>query len=108
MHWRRFRIADIPTHDEALFADWLLARWREKDDLLQYYVENNRFPADQGSAPNPSGGEPLKGAGWIETEVRPVKWYEWVQVFVPVAAVGLLINVLLKIVYMVMSIAKLK
>jgi lysocardiolipin and lysophospholipid acyltransferase len=108
MHWRRFRIADIPTNDEALFSDWLLARWREKDDLLQYYVENNRFPADQGLTPSVNGGEPSKGAGWIETEVRPEKWYEWVQVFVPVAAVGLLINVLLKIVHMALSIAKLK
>jgi lysocardiolipin and lysophospholipid acyltransferase len=108
MHWRRFRIADIPTHDETLFADWLLARWREKDDLIQYYIENNRFPADSGSSPSVNGGDPLKGAGWIETEVRPVKWYEWTYAFVPAAAVALLINVVLKMVSMVLSIAKLK
>jgi lysocardiolipin and lysophospholipid acyltransferase len=97
MHWRRFAIADIPTHDDKIFSDWLLARWREKDDLLQYFVEHQRFPADEGLTPNVNGGAPLKGAGWLETEVKPVKWYEWFQILVPAAALGLVINVFIKI-----------
>jgi hypothetical protein len=96
MHWRRFRIAAIPLHDEKLFSDWVLTRWREKDDLLQYFVENNRFPADAGVSPNVNGGSPVRGAGWIETEVRPAKWGEWIQVFVPTAALVLVVNVVLK------------
>jgi hypothetical protein len=101
MHWRRFAIADIPIHDEKVFADWVLARWREKDDLLQYFVENQRFPADDGSTPNVNGGQPTKGAGWIETEVRPKIWYEWLQIFVPAAALALVINVVWKMVEIV-------
>jgi lysocardiolipin and lysophospholipid acyltransferase len=108
MHWRRFRIADIPLHDEKEFGDWVLARWREKDDMLQYFVENNRFPADEGVTPNVNGGPLIKGAGWIETEVRPVKWGEWIQVFIPSAALALVINVLIKMVNMVLRLMHVK
>ncbi|EMD67496.1 hypothetical protein COCSADRAFT_34293 [Bipolaris sorokiniana ND90Pr] len=108
MHWRRYATADIPVHDEKEFSDWLLLRWREKDDLLQYFVENNRFPADDGETPNVDSGEPLKGAGWIETDVRPVKWYEWLQIFVPTAALGLVVNVFVKIFNIVMKVAGVK
>ncbi|KAJ4366867.1 hypothetical protein N0V83_007395 [Neocucurbitaria cava] len=108
MHWRRFRIVDIPLHDEKLFSDWVLARWREKDDLLQYFVENQRFPADDGETLNVNGGKPLKGAGWIETEVRPVKWFEWTQVFVPAAAMALVVNVVLKLATMVLRILRIR
>ncbi|KAJ8114053.1 hypothetical protein OPT61_g3958 [Boeremia exigua] len=107
MHWRRFAIADIPLHDEAVFADWLLARWREKDDLLQYYIENNRFPADDGVGVDDKGTQ-VKGAGWIETEVRPARAWEWIQVLVPVGAVALLINVVLKMAGMVLRVLRLR
>jgi len=103
MHWRRFALSSIPLGDEKVFADWLSARWREKDDLLQYYVENNRFPADEGVTPNVNGGQPLKGAGWIETEVRPVQGLEWLQIFIPGAALALVVNVFVKMLDIVMK-----
>lgn len=81
MHWRRFATADIPLASEAEFSAWLVDRWREKDDLLQAYLEQGRFPADD---------------GWIETDVRPVWAAEWMRVFAPVAAAGLLLNVVWK------------
>jgi lysocardiolipin and lysophospholipid acyltransferase len=108
MYWRRFRIADLPLHDDKIFSDWVLARWREKDDLLQYFVENNRFPADEGVSPSVNGGEPVKGAGWIETTVRPVKWGEWIQIFIPTAALALVLNVVLKMVNIILGILRLK
>ncbi|KAB2100659.1 hypothetical protein AG0111_0g11174 [Alternaria gaisen] len=108
MYWRRFAIADIPLHDEKIFSDWLLARWREKDDLLQYFVENQRFPADEGETPSVDGGAPLKGAGWIETDVRPKLWYEWIQIFVPTAALALIVNVFIKITNIVMKVTRVK
>lgn len=107
MHWRRFATKDIPLGDEKVFGDWLLDRWREKDDLLQYYLENNRFPADEGVGVDELGKE-VKGAGWIETEVRPRRWTEWVMVFVPVAALGLVINVVVKMVGMVLRVLRLR
>jgi lysocardiolipin and lysophospholipid acyltransferase len=108
MHWRRFAIADIPTHDEKVFSDWLLARWREKDELLQYFVEHQRFPADEGETSNINGGAPLKGAGWIESVVRPKKWYEWLQILVPTAALLLVINVFMKIAVIVTRVTRIK
>ncbi len=104
MHWRRFRVADIPTKDEKVFSDWLLARWREKDELLEYFVDNNRFPADTGITPNVNGGEPMKGAGWIETEVRPTSKFEFLTIFIPLATVALVVNVFLKMKAMVFTI----
>ncbi|KAH7087383.1 acyltransferase-domain-containing protein [Paraphoma chrysanthemicola] len=108
MHWRRFPVSEIPLDDEKVFSDWVLARWREKDDLLQYFVENNRFPADEGVTPNVNGGKPIKGAGWIETEVRPVKWGEWVQVFIPTAAMVLVVNVVLKMLNIVLKVLRVR
>ena len=91
MHWRRFAIKDIPLADDKAFAAWLAARWREKDDLLQYYIDHNRFPADSS----------------IETEVRPARWYEFLQVFVPLAAVALCVNVVLQMVIMGLRVLRL-
>lgn len=107
MHWRRFATKDIPLGDEKVFADWLLDRWREKDALLQFYMDNNRFPADDGVGVDELGNK-VKGAGWIETEVRPARWWEWMQVFAPLAAVALLINVVLKMAYMILRLLRLQ
>ena len=107
MHWRRFATKDIPLGDEKVFGDWLLARWREKDDLLQYYIDNGQFPADDGVGEDEQGNK-VEGAGLIETEVRTTKWYEFVQVFVPAAALGLLLNVVLKLINMVLRVLHLR
>lgn len=108
MHWRRFAIKDIPLADEKQFSDWLLARWREKDDLLEYYIENGRFPADEGTTPAVNAGKPLKGAGYIETEVRPSNPLEFLQIFLPLAAFALVVNVILKFVYIVLRTLRLR
>ncbi|RPA92167.1 acyltransferase-domain-containing protein [Choiromyces venosus 120613-1] len=47
MHWRRFAVSSIPVSDTAEFEAWLAQRWREKDDFLEYYMENGRFPEDE-------------------------------------------------------------
>lgn len=108
MHWRRFAVKDIPTHDDKLFSEWLLKRWREKDDLLEYYLQNGRFPADEGVSPAVDGGEPLRGAGWIETEVKPTNPLEFLQIFAPVAAFALIVNVLLKFVAIVLRVLRIQ
>ncbi|KAJ4982536.1 lysocardiolipin acyltransferase [Stagonosporopsis vannaccii] len=105
MHWRRFRIADLPLHDDKAFALWLAARWREKDDLLQFFLDHNRFPADADAGVD-DDGNPVRGAGWIETDVRPNRWTEWLQVFVPTGAVALVANVVAKVVAMVLRVLR--
>lgn len=107
MHWRRFATKDIPTNEKE-FGDWLLTRWREKDDLLEYYQQNGRFPADEGITPNANGGKPLKGAGWIETEVKPKIPLEFLQIFIPPAALALVINVILKFLNMTLRILRIR
>ncbi|KAH0558715.1 hypothetical protein GP486_004638 [Trichoglossum hirsutum] len=104
MYWRRFAVSSIPIDDQKAFEQWVLDRWIEKDDLLDEYLQNGRFPADDeggtedGELLTNSGGgkkEP-RGAGYIETEVRPAHWFEIGQVFVVLATLGLVINVLVK------------
>jgi 1-acyl-sn-glycerol-3-phosphate acyltransferase len=43
LHLRRWPIATLPADDAAL-ADWLQARFSEKDELLEHFERNGRFP----------------------------------------------------------------
>ncbi|KAF2733531.1 hypothetical protein EJ04DRAFT_513173 [Polyplosphaeria fusca] len=104
LHWRRFAVKDMPLDDAKAFEQWLLQRWREKDDLMEDYIVNGRFPADEGESPAINGAKPLRGAGYIETEIRTAHPLEFLQIFVPVTALGLLINVVLKFLDMVLRI----
>lgn len=96
MHWRRFAVSTIPIDDTKEFEEWLLQRWIEKDELLEHYVQTGRFPADDEEAPSADGGKVVKGAGHIETEVKPGSPIEFFQIFLPVMAMGLVINVVVK------------
>jgi lysocardiolipin and lysophospholipid acyltransferase len=94
MHWRRFHTSKIPKEAKE-FDAWLQARWREKDELLEYYVNNGRFPADEDiehvEIMNGAGiMEPKKGAGYIETYVKPEGRFEFLQIFAPVSAAALI------------------
>lgn len=104
MYWRRFPVSSIPFDDPQHFDQWLSELWWEKEALIEHYVQNGRFPADDGhssegeAAINGSAGaKVLKGAGYIETEVKLAHWYEVGQIFVVLAAFGLLFNVLAKL-----------
>jgi lysocardiolipin and lysophospholipid acyltransferase len=101
MHWRRFAIKDVPLDDSKAFEAWVLQRWREKDDLLEFYMQNGRFPADEGVSAGVNGKEKVKGAGYIETEVRTKSLFEFLQVLFPLMGLGLVVNVLVKIWWMV-------
>lgn len=47
MHFRRFKISEIPFHDTKQFDLWLRERWVEKDDLMEYYYQNGSFPEEE-------------------------------------------------------------
>ncbi|KAF2841588.1 acyltransferase-domain-containing protein [Patellaria atrata CBS 101060] len=94
MHWRRFAVSSIPLDDAKTFEKWLRARWEEKDALIEQYCRTGRFPADKGpEALSVNGGQPIikKGAGYIETEVRASNPFEFLQMFVPTALLGLIL-----------------
>ena len=95
--------------DAEEFDRWLRNQWQEKENLLEYFAQNGRFPADDGhdSEGEPaingsSGAQVLKGAGFIETEVKLGHWYEVGQIFVVLAAFALIFNVLAKLWNMVL------
>ncbi|KAG9699255.1 acyltransferase-domain-containing protein, partial [Aureobasidium melanogenum] len=104
MHWRRFAVADIPLHSKEETEKWLLERWREKDDLIEYYLNHGRFPADPaavGAIEKP--GEQNKHATYIETEVKPKFIWEPLQLFAPVLSAYLLGNILIKFTNLVLT-----
>jgi hypothetical protein len=103
MHWRRFRIDDVPLASPKAFEVWLRNRWREKDYMLEYFSRHNRFPADDfwkehlgadvGDAKSEasSRGKSLRSvprpAITIETEVKSGNWNEFVKIFAPITSV---------------------
>jgi lysocardiolipin and lysophospholipid acyltransferase len=71
MHWRRFAVADIPLGSPQAFEAWLLARWREKDALLDAFQATGHFP----SALDDSAQAPIR------TRLRLRHWAELWRVF---------------------------
>jgi len=104
MYWRRFATSSIPVNDPTEFELWLRDRWWEKEILMEDYIQNGRFPADEG---HDSEGEPataespapkvIKGAGYIETTVRLAQWYEVGHIFSILASFALTANILAKL-----------
>lgn len=71
MHWRRFRISEIPLRDADEFHQWLLARWREKDGLLEGFMDSGRFGAGEG--------------GVVEARMGVGSQFEYLKVWAPCA-----------------------
>ena len=95
MYWRRFAVSSIPLNDAKEFEAWLLARWREKDELLEQWYNTGRFPSDIASADESKG---VSKAGFIETEITLGNWLEIGQIFIFVATLALVVNVILNFV----------
>lgn len=105
MHWRRFRLDDIPYENTKAFEVWLRNRWREKDYMLEYFNRNNRFPAedfwkdhlDMSSQSSHNGKKSIrsvpKPAVQIETEVKSGNWNEFVKIFAPITSVMMALTV---------------
>jgi lysocardiolipin and lysophospholipid acyltransferase len=106
MHWRRFAVKDIPIADPTEFELWLRERWVEKDNLLEYYMDNGRFPEDDEPKDNGSavedtdarrrvkvggqersvrtiGGTNAEGKweGPVETQVKVARWWDVLDIF---------------------------
>lgn len=90
MYWRRFAVSSIPLDDSHAFEHWLRARWTEKDNLIEYYYQHGNFPADVGVDKGPDG-KTRRGAGYIETQIRPAHWYEFLQIFAPTGLLALIL-----------------
>ncbi|KAI1625662.1 acyltransferase [Exophiala viscosa] len=92
MHWRRFAVKDIPLHNDKAFELWLLARWREKDVLIEKWYQTGRFPADAGATKYRSG-KVLRGCGHMEVPIRASHWYEFLQIFAPMGILAMVLYI---------------
>lgn len=103
MYWRRFAVSSIPVDDAHEFELWVRQRWLEKEQLLEQYTRDGRFPADDGSDSESEqawngidGSKVTRGAGFIETEVKLRRWYEVGWIFVALVVFALIANILAK------------
>jgi 1-acyl-sn-glycerol-3-phosphate acyltransferase len=92
MHWRRYKISEIPYQDHKAFDKWVLDRWKEKDEMLEQYYNTGRFPSD-----NVSDTKAGIEDGYIETEVKLRSWLEVGQVFAVLLALAMVSNVVVKV-----------
>jgi len=94
MYWRRFAVSEIPINDSKAFDQWLLERWREKDQLLEGYLQTGNFPANyKDKVPNGAlFSKGLEGEGYIETEIRVKHPFEFLRMYVPMTALYLIIR----------------
>jgi len=98
LHWRRYRIADLPVDDHDLMYEWTMQRWREKDDLMEAFNKTGKFPADV-EAVHIDGAPQEKEwkTPYINTEVKPRMPFEFLQMFAPVTAAALLGRVVVQV-----------
>ncbi|KAK5112682.1 hypothetical protein LTR85_011193 [Meristemomyces frigidus] len=98
MHWRRFKISDLPIGDHDAMYDWVMQRWREKDDLIEAFIKTGKFPADT-EAVHIEGGPQEKEwkTPYINTEVKPRFSWEFLQMFAPVTAAALVGRIFVQI-----------
>ena len=94
MYWRRFAIQDIPLDTADNFDVWLRERWYEKDALMEGYLKTGFFPGIASEPNNVTDGDTKENH--IETEVRLRNWWEVGNIFVVLAAVGLVLNLVSK------------
>lgn len=92
MHWRRFAIKDIPLHNDKAFELWLTARWREKDLLMEQYLQRGSFPADIGMTKYKSG-RVLRGCGHLQVPIQASRWYEFLQIFAPMGILAMVLYI---------------
>lgn len=89
MHFRRFKISEIPIDNDRAFEVWLRNRWREKDYLLEHFAQYNTFPEDPNwmikQKQNKTKG-PIP-AKCIETQIKSNKLEEFLSIFAPLSSV---------------------
>ena len=80
--------------DAGKFELWLRERWAEKDSFIEHFLVTGRFPAAKEATNGISAGK--GNDDFIETEVKLNHTWEVGNIFVVLAAFGLVANVLAK------------
>ncbi|RMY37887.1 hypothetical protein D0864_16456, partial [Hortaea werneckii] len=90
MHWRRYKVSEIPVDDKEAMSQWVLQRWREKDDLLETFNKTGKFPGDKEAVLIEGAPQEKEWkTAYINTEVKPKTSGEFLQLFMPVTAAAL-------------------
>lgn len=97
MHWRRFKVSEIPVNDHEKMDAWTVQRWREKDELLEHHLQTGRFPADERAVTFEDKNRKSTGA-YIETNVRSKSPFEILQMTFPVLSALLIGRILMQVV----------
>lgn len=80
----------MPLDDQDKFDQWLRDEWYKKDELMEEYMLNGRFPALPTPTAEAAGKESDAKGEYIETEVKTRYPFEILQIFVVVGIVGLM------------------
>lgn len=88
MYWRRYAISEIPVEDHEAFDAWVIQRWREKDELLDQYLQTGRFPSVEAQTEGKNGTED----GFINTEVKMRSTQEIGTIFVVLATLAMVVR----------------
>ena len=67
MHWRRFKVSDIPLETIEEFHAWLIERWNEKEALLEQHSKTGSFPSS------------INDGKSLTTNVKLGRWWEICQ-----------------------------
>lgn len=97
MHWRRFKISDLPLDDKDAFYEWIVARWREKDELMEVFAKTGKFPADSAAVKFERDSSNALKTPYINTSVQLRNPVEFISIFMPVAAATMVGRVLVQL-----------
>ncbi|EWC47699.1 hypothetical protein DRE_02899 [Drechslerella stenobrocha 248] len=108
LHFRRFRISNIPYNDTPSFDKWMRDRWAEKDEMMETYMTTGRLPGDEGEIDVVANGgieKPGRKVGKteagrdnvIETEVKLRSWLEVPRMYAVLGIALLTLNITSKI-----------
>lgn len=97
MHWRRFKVSELPLDDKDAMHKWVMDRWREKDELLDVFMKTGKFPADKDAVHIEGGPEDSFKTPYINTSVQMRNPIEFLSIFGPVAAATMVGRVLVQI-----------
>ncbi|QIW98424.1 hypothetical protein AMS68_003942 [Peltaster fructicola] len=98
MHWRRYRVADLPLDDHDKMFDWIMARWREKDEIIEHFMREGKFPGEVSAVDIEGGPQDEFKTPYISTQVESRYTLEFAQILLPLATAALVGRVLVQLV----------
>jgi hypothetical protein len=100
MYWRRFRIAEIPTDEEMKSKTGCCPDGEER---MNYSTTFRTTNVSRPTVRCQGEDESSKATGWIEAEVKPIRWFAWIQIIVVPLVLTIAAGVLVKIIALLLQ-----